>query len=123
LKFYYEMNQKRGDLSLAEHQVRVMEQYFAPGFVGHGDPYNQDYGRDELKDFIRSQVSRYPNIWISVEDVITEGDKTLVRLRLSEGGSLVTNYLALYVIEGGQIIERWTYGDRNHSASLAVTTP
>jgi hypothetical protein len=45
------------------------------GEKGHGDPDNQDYGRDGLKIFIRSQTGRFPNIRLSVEDVITEGDK------------------------------------------------
>jgi hypothetical protein len=58
-----------------------------------------------------------------VEDVITEGDKTLVRIRLHDGVNEV-NYLSLYRVEGGQIVERWAFGDQNWGlADAAARAP
>jgi predicted ester cyclase len=112
LRFYHELNQERTDLSLAEHAIRVVERHFAPGFVGHGGADNHDYDRDGFKNITRSLFGRFPDLRNSVEDVITEGDKTLVRIRLHDGVNEV-NYLALYHVEGGHIVERWSFGDRN----------
>jgi predicted ester cyclase len=113
LRFYQELNQKPTDLSRAEHAVRVVERLFVRGYVGHGGPDNHDLDLDGWKNVIRSLYGRFPDLRSSVEDVITEGDKTLVRIRLLDGVNEVTNYMALYRVEGGQIVERWAFGDRN----------
>jgi predicted ester cyclase len=113
LRFYQELNQKPTAPSRAEHAVRVVERLFVPGYVGHGGPDNHDLDLDGWKNIIRSLYGRYPDLRSSVEDVITEGDKTLVRIRLRNGVNVVANYMALYRVEGGQIVERWAFGDRN----------
>jgi predicted ester cyclase len=113
LRFYQELNQKPTAPSRAEHAVRVVERLFVPGYVGHGGPDNHDLDLDGWKNIIRSLYGRYPDLRSSVEDVITEGDKTLVRIRLRDGVNVVATYMALYRVEGGQIVERWAFGDRN----------
>jgi SnoaL-like domain len=120
LRFYQEMNQAAAqstELSRAEHATRVVERHFAPGFVGHGGPGNHDYDRDGFKNIIRELYGRPMPDRNSVEDVITEGDKTLARIRIHEAGGNEVNYLVLYRVEGGRIVERWSFGDRNYKAS------
>jgi ketosteroid isomerase-like protein len=117
LRVYQEFNQAAAqstELSRAEHATRVVERHFAPGFVGHGGPDNLDYDLDDFKTIIRELYGRPAPDRNSLEDVISEGDKTLVRVRIHEGDGDEVNYMAFYRVKGGQIVERWTYGDRNH---------
>jgi hypothetical protein len=87
LRFYHDLNQKSADLSRAEHAIRSVERHFAPGYAGHVGPDNHDIDLDGWKNIIRPLYRRFPDIRNSVEDVITEGDKTFVRIRLRDGAT------------------------------------
>ena len=112
LSLYRNLNEGPQGVSLAEHGVRVVEAHFAESFVGHGGPENHDYDLEGFKRILRSQFGKFPAVRNTVEEVMSEGAKTLVRIRLSDGQTEV-NYLALYLVRDGMIVERWAYGDGN----------
>jgi hypothetical protein len=98
-------------MSFIDHQLAKIAKLL---LVREPDGRNGPSGdKERWKNIIRSLYGRYPDLRNSVEDVITEGDKTLVRIRLLDGVNEVTNYMALHRVKGGQVVERWAFGDRN----------
>jgi len=49
----------------------------APDFVGHGLG-----GREELKDELEMWAAAFPDVDITIEDTIAEGDRVAVRMRV-----------------------------------------
>ena len=63
-------NQKRED---------AIDEMMAEDVVVHGLPGGPIVGRENFKPFFRSFASAFPDIHVTVEDVITEGDKMSCR--------------------------------------------
>jgi predicted SnoaL-like aldol condensation-catalyzing enzyme len=56
----------------------AVEEIFAPEYVHHGN-LGDGMGRDELKQFAAAILAAYPDRKATVEDVLAEGDKVVVR--------------------------------------------
>ena len=79
--------------------------------------------RDELKEFLLSELETFPDAFESIEDIFAEGDRVAVRQRFEgtqqgwmgayppSGKRLTANYIAIYRIENGQIVEAWAEWD------------
>lgn len=105
----------RGDLDR-------IEEFFAPGFVRH-DPGRELHGPEQNRQFIRALRTAFPDLRVTVEDQIAEGDKVCVRYRF-EGthkgtfnGMPPTNKqvgysgILIYRILNNRIAEQWTEFD------------
>jgi predicted ester cyclase len=63
----------------------AIDQLAAPDVIAHGLTSGGEHfdGTSPFLKFYRPFVSAFPNLHIAVEDVIAEGDKTVVRIRFT----------------------------------------
>ena len=98
--------------------------HIAPGFRRHdpGLPF-EVVGPDGIKRLADALLPGIPDLALPIEDVIAEGDKVLVRLRVSgtHGGELMgipatgrtidIGVLDLFQFRGEQLVEHWALLD------------
>ncbi|MEM8573193.1 MAG: ester cyclase [Pseudomonadota bacterium] len=73
-RFYHEViNQKK---------FEVLDEIYAPGYVNRIAPFGLDNGVDGVKKLIKEQAAAFPDWHISVDYVIEQGDKTIVKWTL-----------------------------------------
>jgi steroid delta-isomerase-like uncharacterized protein len=107
----------RADLSIADELV-------AEDFVDHNPPGpDMAPGREGLKQVFTEFNSAFPNMTLTVEDQVAEGDKVVSRLRFSgtqqgefngmpeSGKSVSIGIIDIFRIEEGKIVERWGESD------------
>lgn len=78
---------------------------------------------DDLKEFLRAELETFPDAHETVEDLIAERDKVAARMTFSgtqlgplgtyppSGKRLTSDYLAIYRLEKGLIVEIWAEWD------------
>lgn len=78
---------------------------------------------DDLKEFLRAELETFPDAHETVEDLIAERDKVAARMIFSgtqlgalgayppSGRRLTSDYLAIYRLEKGLIVEIWAEWD------------
>jgi steroid delta-isomerase-like uncharacterized protein len=59
--------------------LAVIEELTAPSFIDHNAPPSLPPGLDGLKQFVVMYRSAFPDLRVSVEDLIAEGDKVVIR--------------------------------------------
>jgi steroid delta-isomerase-like uncharacterized protein len=97
----------------------ILEEVYAPDVVWH-EPDQEIRGLEQAKKFVSAYKTAFPDMQITVEDVIAEGDKVVSRVtirgthqgqteefgpptgRQIEGGGITISR-----IEGGKIVEDW----------------
>lgn len=79
--------------------------------------------RDDLKAFLRAKFETFPDAHEVIEDMLAEGDRVGVRHRFRgtqiepmgpyppSGRVMAADYLAIYRVAGGQIVETWAEWD------------
>jgi steroid delta-isomerase-like uncharacterized protein len=105
-------------------QESAIEHLMATHVLAHGlSPEGSMQGRDVFKQFFRGFHQAFPDIHISVEDVVVEGDMAAYRsivtgTHLGAGlGVAPTNKpiqitgMGFVVVKGGEIIEGWNNFD------------
>lgn len=77
----------------------------------------------ELKAYFRSEFEAFPDAHETIRDMIAEGDRVAVRLSFrgtqtgsmgnypATGNVMAVDYLAIYRIENGRIVEAWAEWD------------
>ena len=104
----------RQDLSAADRN-------FASDYQEHGadTPPGSVPGPEGPKQYLAAAFQRFPDIHVTIEDIIAEGDKVVVRnvwratdrdsqRRIEFGG------IVIWRIAGGKLAERWAYLDSPH---------
>ena len=61
--------------------IDAADQFFAPNYIIHNpaDPSAQQRGPESVKQFVTAARTAFPDILISVEEIITEGEKVATR--------------------------------------------
>ena len=68
--------------AVGEGDLTVVDDLVAPEFVGHASsPDREDHGIQAYTDFIIALRQAFPDLQISVEDQVAEGDKVVSRWR------------------------------------------
>jgi steroid delta-isomerase-like uncharacterized protein len=92
---------------------------FAADFVRH-DPGRELHGPEQNRQFISELRAAFPDLHLSVEDQIAEGDKVCVRYRFQgtqwgsfrglppTGRRIGYSGILIYRILNGKIAEQWT---------------
>jgi ketosteroid isomerase-like protein len=105
----------RQDLSAADRN-------FAADYREHGTdvPPGLPAGPEGPKKYLAAAFKRFPDIHVTVEDIIAEGDKVVVRntWRASDretGQKIEFGGIVIWRIEGGKLAERWAYLQAPHA--------
>ena len=63
------------------HDLGAADRNFATSFVDHGDdvPPNLAAGIDGAKQYLAAAFKRFPDIHVTIEDMVAEADKVVVR--------------------------------------------
>ncbi|MGB3717447.1 MAG: ester cyclase [Candidatus Promineifilaceae bacterium] len=114
---FYEEFANQGILSVAEELV-------APDFVDHNPP-GPDFapGLEGLKQVFTMFRLAFPDMILTVEDQIAEGDKVVTRLTSRgthkgelmgvppTGKTITIGLIDIFRVEGGQLAEHWGESD------------
>lgn len=109
--------------TINQHNLAAVDQLAAPNFVGHfpGLPVTQ--GIEGLKQVLSLYPTAFPDIHVTIEDLIAERDYVVARLtfRGTQRGALMgipptgkrVTISALHVnrVEGGKVVEQWVEAD------------
>jgi predicted ester cyclase len=60
----------------------LVDQFLAPDYVGHFPPNPDVRGQEAVKQFNRETRSAFPDVQLTIEDLIAEGDKVVARWTL-----------------------------------------
>jgi predicted ester cyclase len=113
------------EIFAAEGNLDAAEDIYAPHYISHQPAGDEDLrGSEAIKQFAAGVREAFPDLEITIEDQIAEGDKVLTRLRTrgTHRGELwgipptgkevkITN-LSMSRIEGGKMAEEWPAPDR-----------
>lgn len=92
----------------------VAARNFAPEYEEHGTdvPPNYPPGPEGPKSYLAAAFKRFPDIHVTIEDIIAEGDKVVVRNTWSatdkaSGQQIEFGGIVIWRIAHGRLIERW----------------
>ena len=102
-----------------KHNLNVIDELYAPNFVQH-EPEPQTVNSSEaLKQYVGAYLTAFPDLQLSVEDLIAEGDKVVWRF-ISNGmhtGSFmgmpatgkkgIITGIVVFRLENSRIAEAW----------------
>lgn len=104
--------------------LRVADEVFAPDYVGHDPALPQEmHGPEEFKQFVRMYRTAFPDLELTVEDQIAEGDKVVTRFTARgthrgdlmgippTGRKIVVTGISIDRMENGKSVESWTNYD------------
>jgi steroid delta-isomerase-like uncharacterized protein len=101
-------------------KIDFVDQNFDPGFKGH-ETLLGNYGRDEIKKHVQLYRSAFPDLTVTVDDLIAAGDKVLLRWtckgthkgtfigKAATGKNVVSEGLTALTFRNGKIVEEWTH--------------
>ena len=104
----------------------AIDELFAPDGIAHGlEPMNlpPQPGPEPFRIFWKRFCGAFPDLYITVEDIIAEGDKTAVRISFrgthrgdhlgvpATGKPVTATAMAFNIWRDGQIIEGWNEFD------------
>jgi predicted ester cyclase len=99
-----------------QNNVALVEELFAPEWVNH-TPGGDMPGLDSIRKNVPGRWAEYPDLHMTVEDMLAEGDKVTVRVGMTgtkEGKRVETWYMTIRRLAGGKMVEGWTVGDSEH---------
>jgi steroid delta-isomerase-like uncharacterized protein len=97
----------------------LLEEFYPPDFVWH-EPDQDLRGYEQAKQFISTFFKALPDINITIDDVIAEGDKVVTRYTIRgthqgeteefgppTGRQMELEGITIHRIEDGKIVEEW----------------
>lgn len=101
--------------------LEVADVNFAREFVDHGSdvPPNMPPGPAGAKAYVGSALQKFPDLHITIEDVIAEDDKVVVRntwrtTDAKSGKTIRFSGIVIWRIAHRQLVERWAYLEAPH---------
>ena len=97
----------------------VVDEVFSPDFVGHEMPPDMPRGPEGIRQFYAGIRAGLPDVQLTVEDMIGEKDKVVVRWRARAthsgpflgipptGKAVSFTGIAIYRLSKGKVVERW----------------
>ncbi len=105
--------------SLSERNPDLIEEFYPPDLVWH-EPDQDIRGYEQARQFVSTFFDAFPDINITVEDAIAEGDQVVTRytIRGTHRGEteefgppterqMELEGITIHRIEGGKIVEDW----------------
>jgi steroid delta-isomerase-like uncharacterized protein len=112
------------DELINKKNLRVIEQDMAPDFVDHEAPPGFPPGPEGALRWIRMLHEMVPDLHVTIEDIIAEGDRVVVRNSWRgthngpflgippTGKQFVLKGMVMWRIAGGKLCERWATLDQ-----------
>ena len=106
------------EMLVNQQNLDAIDELYTPNFVWH-EPDEDIQGPEEARQFLGMYLSAFPDMRVSVEDEIAEGDKVVTRwtIRGTHRGELMgmsptdeqveIKGSTIHRIEGGKIAEEW----------------
>lgn len=103
-------------------KLAVVDELFHRDFVDRSTP-DQPSGREGVKDYIAMVHTGFPDIFITVEDLIAEGDRVVVRTTwrgthlgeyegmMPTGKRVTRTMIQIFRIVNGRLYEEWVEGE------------
>lgn len=105
--------------------MAVADQIMARDFVDHpGPPPGMASGLAGFKQFASMLVGAFPDLHVTVEDLIEEGDRVAARVTVNgthrgllmgqfpaTGKHMAVTGVDIFRLAGGKIVERWNHRD------------
>jgi predicted ester cyclase len=96
--------------------LAVADVNFAPNFVDHGAdvPPGTPPGPAGAKQYVGSALKKFPDMKVTIEDIVAEHDKVVVRNTWrctdpSSGRKLQFGGIVIWRMVEGRLAERWAY--------------
>jgi steroid delta-isomerase-like uncharacterized protein len=102
-----------------QHIPDLIEEFYAPSLVWH-EPDQDVEGYEQAKQFTSTLFTAFPDLNISVEDVIGEGDQAVSRYTVrgthqgeteefgpATGRQIEIKGITIHRFEDGKIVEEW----------------
>lgn len=85
---------------------------FTPDFLDHGGPYSETVGQEAAKRMMDGLYAQYPDLSVTIEDILAEGDKVVVRniwrgTDAATGRRMAFGGIVIWRFAGGRLAERW----------------
>jgi steroid delta-isomerase-like uncharacterized protein len=100
--------------------LATLDEIMAPNFVDHSPMVpNLSLGSEGYKQFVAASRTACPDFWVSIEDLIAEGDTVVMRITAGgthqgawlgippTGKQFTETGIYIFRIAGGKIVERW----------------
>ena len=117
-RYTEESNAVKGDVNKI---LAICDKYYAPKFVYHLTI--GDWNFEQTKQFTAASYKNIPDLKYTIEDIVAEGDKVVVRFTISgthngefmgiapTGKKFTQAGTSIYLIVGGKIAEVWWLAD------------
>jgi len=105
-------------------KLAVADDVFAPEYVGHDPALPQDIrGPEQFKKFVMMYRNAFPDLALTIEDQIAEGDEVVTRFTargthrgelmgiLPTGKKVVVTGISIDRMKNGKSVESWTNYD------------
>jgi steroid delta-isomerase-like uncharacterized protein len=101
----------------------ALPELMAEDVAWHGGSFGEIRSLDEFKEFIGQFLAAFPDLSVTVDDVIAAGDKVVTRLTVrgthsgdlmgipASGAEATWTDVNIYRVAGGKIAEEWFCGD------------
>lgn len=101
--------------------LAIAERNFAPEYQEHGSdaPSDSPPGPEGPKRYLAAAFKRFPDIHVTIEDIIAEGDKVVVRntwraTDTQTNQKIEFSGIVIWRLAHGQLVERWAYLSAPH---------
>ncbi len=106
-RFFEEVFNKRN--------IVLVDEMVAPNFLNHNASI-QLRGQEGVKQSAAAQFKAFPDIHTTIEDIIAEGDKVVVRCtdrftRPSDSEQISLTWIEILRLENGKLVEAWVEAD------------
>ena len=90
--------------------VAAMDEFMAPDFCNHNASF-QVRGLEQVKRAAAAQLDAYPDFHTTIEDLIAEGDKVVVRatdhFTQPDGKRVALSWIEILRLENGKVVEAY----------------
>jgi predicted ester cyclase len=101
--------------------IDIADVNFAPEFVDHGAdvPPGTPPGPAGAKQYVGGAYKKFPDLHVTIEDIIAEADKVVVRNTwtakdAATGSAIQFSGIVIWRIAHRQLVERWAYLQAPH---------
>ena len=101
-----------------EGRLDVVDDICAPDYRGVG-PYGDEHGPDAVKRGVAARRAAFPDIQVTIEDLLVDGDRVAARLTFegthqgsfqgieATGKRVAWSGIWIYRVDAGKFVERW----------------